>query len=163
MPLLCAGVDAVARLHRTRVGTAWAVAVLLLAAASVPVFAFDTVVAPAAWRRDAGAEADVAAAVRAARQVPDGALVEAADPVGPRLSARARVLLWDRTPRGAPWVVADVQRQRFPFCGLDDQRHRVDLLEQQGYRTVFVERGWVVLNRPGSVPSLRAPPAPPCP
>jgi uncharacterized membrane protein len=167
VPLLCAGVDGVARLRRTRagarIGTAWAVAVLLAAVASVPLFAFDTVIGSGAWRRDAGAEADVAAAVRAARQVPDGALVEAADPVGPRLSARTRVLLWDRIPRGAPWVVADVERQRFPFCSLDDQRWRVDLLAAQGYRVVFAERGWVVLNRPGAVPDLRAPPAPPCP
>ena len=98
----------------------------------------------------------------AAGQVPDGALVETASSLGPHLSGRTRVLLWDRTPRWAPWVVADVARPQFPFCGLDDQRARVDLLRGSGYRVVFRERDFVVLHNPDAVPRLTAPPAPPC-
>jgi hypothetical protein len=60
-------------------------------------------------------------------------------------------------------VVADVQEARFPFCGVDQQRQRVDLLERNGYRVVFQQRGYLLLHRPGSVAQLSAPPAPPCP
>ena len=56
---------------------------------------------------------------------------------GPALSGRARVLLWDRTPRWSDWVVGDVAREQFPFASVGEQRDRVALLERSGYRTVF--------------------------
>jgi uncharacterized membrane protein len=157
VPLLCAGVDGAARLTR-RVGIGWAVAALLVGLVSVPLFPFGGLADPATWRQSP----DARAAIRAAAVVPDGVLVEAVSPVGPRLTGRTRVLLWDRVERDAPWVVADVERPQFPFCRLDDQRARVARLEAEGYGVVYAERGFVVLHRAVTSPRLVAPPAPPC-
>jgi uncharacterized membrane protein len=168
VPLLYAGMDGAVRLrswlrHRsatspTRVGTAWAVVALAIGLVGAPMTALGALPHASSWRPDA----DSRAAASAARMVPSGVLVEAVSPIGPRLSARSRVLLWDRTPRYATWVVADVRRGEFPFCSLADQRRRVDLLESRGYRVVFERRGYVVLHNEAAVAHLSAPPAPPC-
>ena len=151
--LVAAGVDGTARLarRRRRAGWIWPVAALAVSIAVVPHFAFARFFEPGFYRRDARANA--AAAVLPA--VPDGALVEATNAVGPRLTGRTRVLLWDGRPRWAPWVVADTGKRSFPFASLTDQRARVDLLLRSGYAVVRQEDGYVVLNRPGSVPDLR--------
>jgi uncharacterized membrane protein len=174
VPVLCAGVDGIVRIRRrwrrrvtpgrleagirAQLGPIWAAAVLVIAIAAVPAFAFGTLADASSWRRGE----DLRAAASAAARVPSGVLVEAASPIGPHLSGRTRVLLWDRTPRWAPWVVADVWRGRFPFCALDDQRGRVQFLQSNGYRVVFEQRGYVVLSRRGAVAQLTAPPAAPC-
>ncbi|MGI5183852.1 DUF2079 domain-containing protein [Dactylosporangium sp. CA-152071] len=162
VPLLCAGVDGAARIARhrrmRRSGTVWTAVVVVAAVLALPGSAFGQLARPSQWRWTD----DMRAMEHAAAQVPDGALVETASSLGPRLSSRTQVLLWDRIPRWAPWVVADVARPQFPFCGLDDQRARVDLLQGSGYRVVFRERDFVVLHNPDAVPRLTAPPAPPC-
>jgi uncharacterized membrane protein len=168
--LLCAGVDGIGRMRRvlisrtpagliaSRLGSLWAVVVLAVALFAVPRFAFGALPHPETWRVDA----DMRAQSRAIRRVPDGAMVEAASSAGPHLTGRTRVLLWDRAPRGAPWVIADVQRAQFPFCGLEQQRARVAWLEHDGYRQVFEQNGYIVLHRPDAVARLSAPPAPAC-
>jgi len=150
--LVAAGVDGTARLARRwrRAGWIWPAAALAVSVAVVPHFAFARFFEGGYYRRDARAGA--AAAVLPA--VPDGALVEATNAVGPRLTGRARVLLWDGRPRWAPWVVADTGKLSFPFASVADQRARVDLLLRSGYEVVRQEDGYVVLNRPGSVPDL---------
>lgn len=156
VPLLCAGIDGAALLKdRARW---WAFAVLLVGLVSVPSFAYGGLVDRSTWHQDA----DDRAAIRAAATVPDGVLVEAVNPVGPRLTGRTRVLLWDRVERDAPWVVADVTRPQFPFCRLADQQARVAWLEGEGYRVVYQDRGFVVLHLAVTIPRLTAPPAPPC-
>jgi len=146
--LVMAAADGAARLRplldRPRFRLPAAAALLAATAATVPFFAFGDLVDPSTVRRDERASAAAAAAAR----VPDGVLVESANRIGPALSARARVLLWDERPRGAPWVVADVERRTFPFRSLDDQRRRVDALIASGYREVFRAGGYVVLHRP---------------
>jgi uncharacterized membrane protein len=144
VPLLCAGVDGVRRLRRIPYAApVWAVAVLALAVAVVPLFAST---------ENTGVEANVRAARRAVAVVPPGVEVETANPIGPQLTARDTVLLWDRVPRWAPWVVADTGRPQFPFCSLAEQQQRVDELESAGYQRVFSEGGYVVLHRPGPAP-----------
>ncbi|WP_345361321.1 DUF2079 domain-containing protein [Actinoallomurus liliacearum] len=160
--LVAAGVDGACRLSRLRVpGTrgrrlrldlVWPVAALVAAAVVVPRFAFKNFFDPAFYRRDAHARA----AVHAVAAVPHGALVEAANAVGPQLSGRARVLLWDTRVRWAPWVVADTARTTFPFPGLGAQRDRVRYLLQRGYTVVLRQDGWVVLHDPAATPDLRA-------
>ncbi|GAA2418334.1 DUF2079 domain-containing protein [Actinomadura vinacea] len=120
-----------------------AAALLAGAAVTVPFFALGDLADPDLYRRDARDRA-AAAAVAA---VPDDALVETANNLGPALSARTRVLLWDREPRRAPWVVADIGRHTFPFKSLDEQRRRVDALVAEGYRPVFRQGGYIVLTR----------------
>jgi hypothetical protein len=183
VPLLYAGVDGVVRLRGwlrrraatsparaatspdpvgtawARVGTAWAVVVLAIGLIGAPLTALGALPRASSWRPDA----DARAAASVAGRVPSGVLVEAASPIGPRLTGRTRVLLWDRTPRYATWVVADVRRREFPFCSLDEQRARVDLLRGRGYRVVFERRGYVVLHNEAAVAHLTAPPAPRCP
>jgi hypothetical protein len=92
--------------------------------------------------------ARIRAAAAAASMVPDGALVEAADYVGPRPSGRAQVLLLDGTPRWAPWVVADTKGLDFPFCSPAQETALVAYLKAHGYPQVFSRDGYVVLRQP---------------
>jgi uncharacterized membrane protein len=157
--LVAAGVDGTARLASLRARTRrwlrveriWPVTALAATVAVVPHFAFKRFFEPGFYHRDAHARA--AAAVLPA--VPDGALVEAVNTVGPRLSGRTRVLLLDDRPRWAPWVVADTDMATFPFPSVDAQRARVRLLLRDGYSVKRRLDGYVVLNRPDSVPDLR--------
>ena len=113
------------------------------AVALVGRFAFGAALHPAFYQltaRDRGAAAAVAA-------VPPHVTVEAANRLGPQLSARTNVLLWDWYPRWAPWVAADTGQQTFPFTSLGAQLQRVALLERSGYRVVLARDGYIVLHR----------------
>jgi uncharacterized membrane protein len=114
----------------------------------VPFFAYRHLADPALWRQNERARAASAAAGR----IPDGALVEAANGVGPALTSRACVLLWDDRPHGAPWVIAYVGRLEFPFRSTAEQRRRVGELGAEGYREVFRQDGYIVLYRAGPDP-----------
>jgi hypothetical protein len=149
--LVAAGVDGAVRLRRLRADRVWPVAALVATVAIVPHFALGSLFDRNFYRRDTRARA-AAAAVAA---VPSGTLVEATNDVGPWLSGRTRVLLWDDRPRWAPWVVADVSTWTFPFTTLRGQRERVRLLLDSGYTIVRQEGGFVVLTKPRSVPDLR--------
>ncbi len=116
--------------------------------AAVPFFAFAHLADPGLWRPNERARSAAAAAAR----IPDGALVEAPNTVGPALTGRTRVLLWDWQPRRAPWVIADVERLEFPFVAPGEQRRRVETLRAQGYREVFRSGGYVVLHRDAPEP-----------
>ncbi|TYK48403.1 DUF2079 domain-containing protein [Actinomadura decatromicini] len=152
--LVLAAVDGAARLRgRIRRARGWpavlpGAAILAAMLVCVPFFTYRHLADPALWRPNERARAAAAAAAR----VPDGALVEAANGVGPALTTRARVLLWDERSRGAPWVVACVGRLEFPFASVADQRRRVEELAAEGYREVFRREGYVVLYRPGPDP-----------
>jgi uncharacterized membrane protein len=182
IPLLCAGVDGAARIQRRfaaraargggaggaggfaafagrRTGLVWACAVMVVAVVALPSFAYGRMLPPSAWRRDPAQRAAAAAVA----QVPAGVTVEAPDSLGPQLSGRDTVLLWDRLPRWAPWVVADVHTFEFPFCDLDEQRGRVAYLEGAGYRVRYQRDGFVVLYRPGAPRPLDTAPSPGCP
>ncbi|WP_327089921.1 DUF2079 domain-containing protein [Nonomuraea sp. NBC_01738] len=135
--VFAAGADAVRRWD-PRWARGWAVGVVVFALACVPFFSLNQL--GASNPRAVAAEQAVAA-------VPDGALVEAANYLAPALTARADVLLWDREPRWAPWVVAETGRKTFPFQSLDEQRARVELLRQKGYEVVFERDGFTVLRR----------------
>ena len=81
--------------------------------------------------------------------VPSGVTVEAVNTLGPQLSGRDTVLLWDgeHPPGGSPWVVADVQTKQFTFTSVAAQRERVALLLRTGYHIVFQRDGYLVLHR----------------
>ena len=129
------------------VALACAAAMCAVAVILVPRFALGAALHPSFYQESARAKAG-AVAVAA---VPSGVTVEAADRLGPQLSARDTVLLWDTQPRWAPWVVADVARPEFPFKGdLQAQRQRVALLKRSGYRVVLARGGYVVLHRAGA-------------
>ncbi|MFG2086431.1 DUF2079 domain-containing protein [Spirillospora sp. NPDC048824] len=147
--LVLAAVDGAARL-RGRIRAAERLppvlpmaAVLAAVLVCVPFFAYRHLADPALWRQNDRARAAAAAAAR----IPDGALVEAANGVGPALTTRARVLLWDERSRGAPWVIAYVGRLEFPFPDVAGQKRRVAELEAEGYRAVFRREGYIVLHR----------------
>ncbi len=89
------------------------------------------------------------AATAADNTVPNGVVVEAANDLGPQLSSRDTVLLWDgeSKPLGAPWVVADVQLHVMTFANVHAQTRRVELLLHSGYKIVFQRDGYIVLHR----------------
>jgi uncharacterized membrane protein len=90
------------------------------------------------------------AATAADNIVPSGVVVEAANDMGPELSSRDTVLLWDgeRKPLGAPWVVADVRLHVMTFDNPAAQARRVSLLLSGGdYKIVFQRDGFIVLHR----------------
>ncbi len=154
--LVCAAADGAVRLSgwisaraadaRSRFQTVLTVVTALCcvgAIALVPVFPLGAALHPGFYRvtpRDKAAAAAVAA-------VPAGVTVEAANSIGPQLTARDTVLLWDWSPRWAPWVVADTGRPTFPFPGLQAQRQRVNRLLHNGYHVVLARDGYVVLHR----------------
>jgi uncharacterized membrane protein len=132
------------------VGLACAAAMCAVAVVLVPHFAFGAALRPSFYQRNAQAKA--AAAADAA--VPSGVTVQAVDNLGPQLSARDTVLLWDgdgsTPPLGSAWVVANISRPQFTFASVREQRQRVALLERHGYRVVFQRDGYLVLHRGGS-------------
>jgi len=160
--LVCAAVDGALRLSRwlrarnppripprIPAGHARAVAAAMAACctaavALVPFFPLGAALQPSFYRltaRDRAAAAAVAA-------VPRGVTVEAANNIGPQLTSRDTVLLWDWTPRWAPWVVADTGRPTIGFPGRRAQADRVGLLMHNGYRVVLARDGYTVLHRP---------------
>jgi uncharacterized membrane protein len=150
---VCAAVDGALRLSRwitPRTPPAQARGVAALAAlccaaavALVPFFPLGAALSPSFYRLTARDKA--AAAATAA--VPPRSTVEAANDIGPQLTSRDTILLWDWTPRWAPWVVADLRYPAFPFASLRAQRYRVGLLLHNGYRVVLARDGYLVLHR----------------
>jgi uncharacterized membrane protein len=137
------------------VGLACAAAMCAVAVALVPHFAFGAAFHTSFYRRDAQMNA-AAAAVAA---VPSGVTVEAVNNLGPQLSGRDTVLLWDgdggTPPLGAPWVVAYVASRQFTWHSVAEQRQRIAFLERNGYRVVFRRSGYLVLHRAGLGPGSR--------
>lgn len=154
VPLLCAAIDGLRRFPAPA-RVAWAALALALGLASVPWFGYADI---GSWRRTP----DNRAALRAAAHVPDGVLVEAPDRIGPQITDRTQVLIWDRVPFYAPWVIADVRRHIFPFCSLADQQTRVRFLQDVGYRVVYAEDGYVVLHKQEVTPQFVLPQYAPC-
>jgi uncharacterized membrane protein len=150
---VCAAVDGALRLNgwaapRGRAGdgrlaVGLAGLCLATAVALVPVFPLGAALRPGFYLRTPRDEA-AAAAVAA---VPSGVTVEAVNTIGPQLTSRDTVLLWDWAPRWAPWVVADTRQHAFPFTSLAQQRQRVSLLRRAGYRVVLADQGYLVLHR----------------
>jgi uncharacterized membrane protein len=127
-----------------------AAAMCAVALVLVPRFSFGPALHPSFYHRDA----QMRAAAAAVAAVPSGVTVEATNFLGPNLSGRDTVLLWDgdggTPPLLAPWVVANVRQWQFTFSGVGEQRQHVALLERHGYRVVFHRDGYVVLHRAGS-------------
>jgi uncharacterized membrane protein len=128
------------------VGLVCSAAMCAVALCLVPLFAFGSALHPSFYRRDARMNA-AAAAVAA---VPPGVTVEAVNHLGPQLSARDTVLLWDgdgSSPLRPPWVVADVAKREFTFASRGQQIRRVALLKRSGYQIVFSRDGYLVMHR----------------
>ncbi|WP_276203298.1 DUF2079 domain-containing protein [Actinomadura flavalba] len=149
MGLLCAAVDGCARL-RGRSGPAFRTsATVAMAAITVIVAAWSPWrdLANPAWSTP-GPRAEAAAG--ALRLVPDGALVEAANALGPNLSARANVTVWAAKmalmPRRAPWIVADTASVQPHFGSLDAQWGDLARLLRDGYLVVYACDGYLVLT-----------------
>jgi uncharacterized membrane protein len=133
------------------VALACSVAMIAVAIALVPRFAFGVALQPSFYHRTFHARAEAAAAAA----VPPGVTVEAVNYIGPHLSGRDTVLLWDgdgTTPRFSPWVVADVRHREFTWPSKRAERQRVALLEKHGYQVTFRRAGYLVLRAPGAGP-----------
>jgi uncharacterized membrane protein len=135
---------------RWSVALAGAAAMCAVAVFLVPHFAFGAALHPSFYRQTA----QMKAAAAADAVVPSGVTVEAVNNLGPQLSGRDTVLLWDgdggTPPMAAPWVVAYIRQRQFTFRSLGEQRQLVAFLEHNGYRVVFRRGGYLVLHRAGS-------------
>jgi uncharacterized membrane protein len=135
-----------------RIGVLWAAAVCVAALVYFPSSPFGDLLHPKFYM----VNARMRAAAAAIAHVPSGTEVEAANNLGPRLSARDTVLLLDGTPRWAPWVVADTIGLDFPFCAPAQQAQLVSYLLTHGYTRVFTDDGYVVLHRPADGRTVQA-------
>jgi uncharacterized membrane protein len=138
-------VQAPARGNAGGVSLASAAALCIVAVCLVPLFHFRAALHPSYFQRNARMNAAAAADAH----VPDGVTVEAVNYLGPALSARDTVLLWDgdgSSPLRPPWVVADSAKRQFTFSTRKQQRERIAFLERTGYQVVFQRRGYVVLH-----------------
>jgi uncharacterized membrane protein len=165
VPILGAGIDAVARLQRrcepvraSRVGALWASAVVVVAVAIAPTFAYGQLTRASFWSPDA----DARAAADVLDHVPAGVTVEVPNNLGPHVSGRDTVVLLDHLPRWAPWVVVDAARVEFPFCELTEQQQRLGFLTRHGYRVVYGNDGYLLLHHGDPVPALNTKPSPGC-
>ncbi len=130
------------RFHRLVLG--WATAVLVLAVAlSALHFPFRRVLRASEWETTAHDRAAAAAIAH----IPSGAVVEASNYLAPHLSDRAQVMLFDATPRGAPWVVVDAARTSFPLPTVAAAQAQVAQLPALGYQLVFSGGGFDVWHR----------------
>jgi uncharacterized membrane protein len=163
MPLFLAAVDGAARVQRRlprrymrwpalTPATAWAALVLAGMLVALPWAPLGELMNPALYSVTPG----MRAADAAMAMIPDGALVEAANNIGPHLSGRAQVLLLDGAPRWVPWVVADPLDPVFPFCSAKQQAQYVTYLKRNGYAQVFSRAGIVVLHRPADARTREA-------
>jgi uncharacterized membrane protein len=144
------GAEAAAKVAARGAGTValgCAVAMFAVAVYLVPRFAFGAALHPPIYHRTA----QMNAAAAAVAVVPAGVTVEAVNNLGPQLSGRDTVLLWDgeQAPLGSPWIIGDVWHHEFTFSSVTEQRQRVALLQRTGYRIVFERDGYVVLHRSG--------------
>ena len=140
--------QAPARGNAGTVSLACAAALCIVAVCLVPLFHFRAALHPSFFQRNARMNAAAAADAH----VPDGVTVEAVNYLGPALSARDTVLLWDgdgSSPLRPPWVVADTARRQFTFSTRKEQRERIAFLKRTGYQVVFQQRGYIVLHRAG--------------
>jgi uncharacterized membrane protein len=174
VPLVCAAADGAARLDRwlTRgwrylaarrpslatarpglAAVACAVVICAITLAAVPRFQLGMALHASFYQQTARTRAAAAADAT----VPSGARVEAVNTLGPQLSGRDTVLLWDgeHPPGGSPWVVADVGQKQFTFTSRAAQRERVALLLRTGYHVAFRRDGYIVLHRPARRPASR--------
>lgn len=94
----------------------------------------------------------LAALLRGAALIPDGASVEADNQVAVRLTARADVVLVDGTPRGREYVLMRSDKRSFPFATDTEQAARISLLLAHGYTRVWSEDGAVLLKRTSDQP-----------
>ena len=131
------------------VALACSAAMIAVAVGLVPRFAFGAALHPSFYHRTPGW-------TRPPRPTPrcrGGVTVEAVNYLGPHLSGRDTVLLWDgdgETPRFSPWVVADVRHREFTFPSVRAERRRVALLENRGYQVAFRRDGLRRAARPGA-------------
>ncbi|GIH69374.1 hypothetical protein Mth01_16270 [Sphaerimonospora thailandensis] len=161
MALFCAAVDGATRLRRMIKGRrvrqftrSWAAVTAIVTLGIMPFFALGDLLKPS-WYQ---AGPRFAMATEAMRRVPDGVLVEAANALGPNISARAKVVAWAaktaERPARAPWILADLRDRQPHFDSLQDQVADVERLRRRGYREVFARDGYVVLCDPSSVYQL---------
>ena len=146
-----AGTPARARADRSAgtVAVVSAAVICAVAVCLVPRFALGPALHPSFYQRNAE-ETAAAAAVAA---VPGGVTVEAVNHLGPHLSGRDTVLLWDGdggSPLYPPWVIASVAARQFTFHSVAQQEQRIALLRKHGYQTVFQHGGFIVLHSPGA-------------
>jgi uncharacterized membrane protein len=94
-----------------------------------------------------------AAAERAISLVPAGVTVQAPNRIGPHLSGRNTVLLWDgngHTPIFTPWVIASDFGRNFAWTSKEQEKERIDLLLKHGYVIVAQEGEYIVMHAPNA-------------
>ena len=100
---------------------------------------------------------------RAISLIPDGVTVQAPNRMGPHLSGRDTVLLWDgngHTPIFSPWIIAIDNGRNFGWTSAEQEKERVDLLLKHGYVIVAQIRDFIVMHAPNAPGSGTTPAKP---
>jgi hypothetical protein len=100
---------------------------------------------------------------RAISLIPDGVTVQAPNRMGPHLSGRDTVLLWDgngHTPIFTPWIIAIDNGRNFGWTSAEQEKERVDLLLKHGYVIVAQIRDFIVMHAPNAPGSGTTPAKP---
>jgi uncharacterized membrane protein len=138
----------VSRLKTNAVAVTCTALMAALAIAIVPRWSLGQIFEPSFYHRTA----TEAYAAEAAAAVPNGITVAAMSNVGPQLTSRDTVLMWDgdgSTPPFQPWVVCSETIGTFTFKSLQEQVNHVNQLKAHGYVTVFNKGGYLVMHAPG--------------
>lgn len=88
---------------------------------------------------------------RALKMIPAEASVAAQAPIVPHLSHRRHIFLLAYnlvTTPDADYIIACESLNTFPYPGFPEIREYLNAQEEKGYRRIFDENGWIVLQRP---------------
>lgn len=88
---------------------------------------------------------------RAVAMIPREASVAAQAPVVPHLSQRRHIFLLAYnlvTIPDADYIIACEQLGTFPYPGFQEIKQYLDAQQDKGYRKIFEEDGWIILQRP---------------
>lgn len=89
---------------------------------------------------------------RAVAMIPPEASVAAQSPIVPHLSHRRHIFLLAYnlvTIPEADYIIACEQLGVFPYPSFQEVRQYLDAQQEKGYRKIFEENGWIILQRPG--------------
>lgn len=124
----------------------WAAFTVLAAIVSTVLFPIHRVFQPSQWQRDGYERAALAAVAR----IPKGSSVEADDNIAPYLTNGYDLMLFEKRPHDATYIIGQTVTARWPFDSPRVEAARLRSAVANGYHVVYERDGWELLRRDGS-------------